>query len=96
MFFVNKNEAVVFSGFLKYMGLWKNDSGSFCVKNRGGAYDVIRSISGMFCGNKKRVLSILLLLIGVGAILSLLPACAWVLLIGIALVVIAGWIIRSC
>ena len=50
----------------------------------------------MFCGNKKRVLSILLLLIGVGAILSLLPACAWVLLIGIALVVIAGWIIRSC
>ena len=51
----------------------------------------------MFCGgNRKRILSIVLLLIGIGAILSLLPACVWILLIGIALIVIAVMVFRSC
>ena len=47
-------------------------------------------------GNRKRILSLLLLLIGFGAILSLLPLCVWVLLMGIALIVLAVLVFRSC
>jgi len=56
-----------------------------------GAYEVM-----FYGGNRKRMLCLLLLLLGLGAILSLLPACAWLLLIGIILVAIAVLICRCC
>ncbi len=47
-------------------------------------------------GGKKGILSGILLILGVTAILSLLPSWIWLVMIGTALIVLAVMIFRSC
>ena len=47
-------------------------------------------------GGKNGILSCILLVIGAGAILSLLPCWIWLMMIGIALIVLAVVIFRCC